>query len=178
LAKEIPELIMGKAEKIGIASSFKIWRTLTLGAGPKTADAYCQALKAAGFTIDDWAKDILSKPAFTVAAKETKIDLVNVSVTELGFSNGASTKQIYDRAKELGLFLCPDEAGPALRLVYKDQPRGEWLHVAMESIADSVGDPDVFSVGHYVTGRWLRAYCDRPDDFWDASGRWVFALGK
>ena len=107
---------------------FPVWKTIKLGTGLKTADDFRQALKASGFEIGNWANDILGKPAFTAAAKETEVELVRVSVAERGFKNGATRKDIYQRAQELGLELCPNEVGPQLRLQYKDQPYNEWLH--------------------------------------------------
>ena len=62
-----------------------------------------------------------------------------LSVKELGFNDGAYYKDICTKALELGLELCPAEVGPALRLVYKDQSRGEWLRIAMEAITGSDG---------------------------------------
>ena len=58
---------------------------------------------------------------------------------QLGFPNGATLKEIYAKAKDLGLELCPAEVGPLLRLNYPDQPNGEYLRIAMETINDSDG---------------------------------------
>jgi hypothetical protein len=116
---------------------FKIWKTIKLGTGLKTADDFRRALAKGRFRLGDWASDIIGKPAFTVAAEETEVDLVKVKVSELGFKNGARLDQIYERAKELGLVPCPAEVGPQLRLQYQDQPNDEWLLVAMEPILGS-----------------------------------------
>lgn len=43
---------------------------------------------------------------------------VELSVGKLGFPDGATTRQIFERASELDLELCPLELGPHLRLVY------------------------------------------------------------
>ena len=88
--------------------------------------------------------------------------------------NGATLADIHNRAKELGLELCPAEVGPQLRLQYADQPRGEWLLIAMEPITDSVGDPRIFDVELGDFGRWLDGLCGDPDGFWFGSGRFVF----
>ena len=158
-------------------TSFKVWKTIKIGT-IKNADEFRKALKKAGFKISDWANDIIGKPAFTVASGEEEIQLVNLSVEELGFKNGAKYGDICARAKELGLELCPNEVGPQLRLQYKDQPKGEWLRIAMEPITDSDGDLDIFNVGHDGDGLWLRSNLGFSDDFWDASNRLVFRLRK
>jgi len=91
---------------------FPVWKTIKLGTGLKTADDFREALKDGGFRIGDWANDILGKPAFKAAVEETEIDLVVVSVAELGFKKGATREDIYKRAQELGLEVCPSEVGP------------------------------------------------------------------
>ncbi len=155
-------------------SQFPVWRSIKIGTGLKTADDFRRALTSAGFRIGTWANDILGKPAFTAAAAESTLDLVVASVAELGFRNGATTADIYARAKSFGLELCPAEVGPQLRLQYADQPYGEWLRIAMEPISDSVGYPSIFDVVHDDYGRWLSGYFGYPGNFWHGHYRFVF----
>ena len=158
---------------------WRAWKTIKLGTGLKTADEFRQALKADGMKIGDWGNYILGKPAFKVASELTEIELVPATVAELGFKNGARRKDIYKRALELGLALCPNEVGPQLRLQYKNQQNGERLLIAMEPITDPYGNLRVFSVGYYGDDIWLRAYVGLlPDDFWRADRVWVFARRK
>ncbi len=153
----------------------KIFKTIKLGTGLKTAGDFSRSLKDNGCNISNWANDILGKSAFTAATEEIEIDLVVKSVAELGFKNGATCQQIYNRANELGLDLCPPEVGPQLRLQYKDQPNNEWLIVAMEPITDSDGDLKLFNVERYDSGLWLCGYYDYPGNVWNANYRFVFA---
>ena len=150
------------------------WKTIKLGTGAKNADDFRKALKDCGMRIGDWGNDILGKPEFTVIARETEVDLVKVTVAELGFKDGARRDQIYDRAKEFGLELCPSEVGPQLRLQYKDQPLNEWVYIGMEPIRRSDGDLSVFSVEHLDDGLWLYGNCGFPDLVWNAVFQWVF----
>jgi len=156
---------------------FSVWRTLKLGTGLKTANDFRGALNSQGCKISDWAGDILGQPAFTASDIETEVDLVNVSVAELGFKKGATRADIYKRALELGLELCPAEVGPQLRLQYKDQPRGEWLRIGMEPLADSDGYPNVFDVVHGVGELWLYGL-GHPGYFWRGDNRFVFVRRK
>ena len=109
---------------------------------------------------------MLVNPAFSVSAKETEKDLVKITTGELGFNDGARRDQIYARAKELGLELCPAEVGPQLRLQYQDQPNDEMLLVAMEPIKSFV-----FSVERSTSGRWLSW---EGDGNWSPRLQWVF----
>lgn len=129
--------------------------------------------------IGDWGNDILGKPAFTVSPEEVGTDLVMVSNADLGFKDGAKLEDTYARALELGLELCPNEVGPQLRLQYINQPNGEWLLVAMESIVDSNGNRELFSVKRNGNGKqYLNGYGGNPDNVWDADMRFVFCRRK
>lgn len=154
---------------------FPTWKTIRLGTH-ETTDALFQALTANGCRISDWANDLLKK--ITVCPIEVDAELVVASVADLGFPNGATRKEIYERAAELGLKLCPPEVGPQLRLQYNDQPGGEWLLVAMEPITDSHGRPDVFDVARGSDGLWLYADDGGPAHFWYGSHLWVFLRRK
>jgi hypothetical protein len=168
------ELIVSSPAKV-----WKTWRTIKLGTGLKTADDFIKVLKKADCEITDWGKDIIGKPAFTVATEEMEVELVNVSGAELGFTSNVTRADIYKRAVELGLDLCPNEVGPQLRLQYKDQPEGEWLLVAMEPIIGSGGGLSVFIVGRDGGGElWLDGYDGHPGDVWGPGGRWLFLRRK
>jgi len=161
-----------------IEYEWQVFKTIKLGTGLKTADDFRKSLKDNGFSIGDWANDILGKPAFTVAPEETEIDLVVVSVAELGFKNGATREQIYTRAKERGLNLCPAQVGPQLRLQYKDQPDGEVLIVAMEPITASGGTLRLFHVLRRDSDLWLYSCYDGPGFVWNSDVRFVFSRRK
>jgi len=165
------ELIVRAAERV-----FLTWKTVKLGTGLKSADDFREALRQAGCQISDRGNDILGQPAFaaSLAKEETDLDLVLVSVADLGFKNGATRDQIYAQARELGLETVPPEVGPQLRLQYKDQPLNEWILVAMEPVADSDGRLRVFSVELDDSGLWLYGAEGRPGCFWSGDCRWVF----
>ena len=149
------------------------WKVIKPGAY-KSADDYRKALKETGFRVGDLANDMMKQPAFKIVDEPIDVELVLVTVAELGFPQGATRKDIYDKALSLGLQLCPPEIGPALRLDYQDQPSGEYILVGMEPIVDSGGGPDVFRVKHDGSDQWLNADYDLPAFVWHADRRWVF----
>jgi hypothetical protein len=102
------------------ATKFPVWKTITLGTY-KNSNALHSALVENGFEIDEDATSVMSNPAFVLSLREKQVDLVVVSVADLGFKKGAEMKVIYGRAEEMGLALCPSEVGPQLRLQYKNQ---------------------------------------------------------
>ncbi|MEI8339074.1 MAG: hypothetical protein WCF94_00210 [bacterium] len=176
LQEVLEALILDEVDK-----DFPIWKTIKIGTGPKNAGDFRKVLKKAGSNISDWANDILGKSAFeaSVSTTENEVDLVNLSVRELGFKEGASIKEIYEQAIKLGLDLCPAEVGPQLRLQYQDQPRGEWIIIAMEPITDSDGDLEVFHVECGDDGGlWLSSYYGHAGRFYNADHRFVFLRRK
>ena len=177
-SKALKKLLSGLNPPVnGATAEFKVFKTIKLGTGIKDADGYRNAIKDNNMRIGDYADDILGKPAFSLATEETEVDLVVVSVGEQGFKK-AKLKDIFDRAKENGLELCPNQVGPELRLQYEDQPKGEWLVIGMEPIADSDGNLRLFRVERNDRGLWLRADCDNPDGFWRADNRFVFVRSR
>ncbi len=165
------ELVVKQVEKI-----FKLWKTIKLGTH-KNADEIRKSLKTNGHNIGDWANDILGK--MEISKTEEEVNLVVATVRELGFKNGANYADICKKAQELGLELCPAEVGPQLRLQYTNQPKGEWLIIAMEAISGSDGVLSVWNVERSDGGEsWLDSYCGRADYGWVADGSFVFVSRK
>ena len=176
LIEKIADIIVQTGRKAKCV--FPVWKTIKLGTDLKLADDFRKALKANGHRISDWGSDILGKPAFTVATKETEIDLAVVSNADLGFKEGDCLKNTHKRALELGLVLCPNEVGPQLRLQYANQPIDEWLLVAMDPIKDSDGVLRLFNVERDGYGSWLYGFIGHSDYFWHGFDRFVFALPR
>ena len=167
------ELLVSATAKV-----WKTWKTIKLGTGLQTADDFRKAVKSAGMEIGDWANDILGNSSFTVAESEMEVELVVCSVAELGFKDGATRKDIYVRAEELGLHICPPEVGPQLCLQYMDQQKGEGLVIAMEPITVSGGHLYLFDIAHDDVARWLSVGYGGPVSFWDGSYQFVFLRRK
>ena len=166
----------GKAEVVARDPITSIWKTPTIGTIPR--DKFIPTLKERNMNVNDWSADMMKQNAFTVVEQEQQIDLVNISVRELGFDRATHYDAICARAKELGLELCPPEVGPQLRLQHLDQPLDEWLCVAMEPIRDSDGDLGVFLVERDDDGLWLSSDYGRPDTLWLPDDRFVFRACK
>jgi hypothetical protein len=174
----VQSFLSGELLVTATAKVWKTWKTINLGTGLQTADDFHKAFKKAGMKIGDWANNILGKPAFTTTTCETEVELVLASVAELGFKDGATRKNIYIRAKEFGLDLCPAEVGPQLRLQYTDQPKGEWLVIAMEPITDSDGSLNLLNVELGDDECWLNANYGFPGGVWNGNNRFVFLRRK
>jgi hypothetical protein len=150
-----------------------VWKRVTLGSY-KGINALRKALDAARVRVGDSADEILGRPAFHFSPIRTDVDLVVLRVSELGFQDATSLGDIYRRAGELGLELCPAEVAPLLRLQYVNQPMGEFLNVAMRPIAAYGGELIALSVANAGTGPLLLGGEGRSDLVMNWRAQFVF----
>jgi hypothetical protein len=116
-----------KQATIGYAGTveFLVWKTISVGTYRDAAALREDFNKAPDLYVDRWADQMLDH--ITFSQTDAKLNLVRTTVSDLGFGeDGASLKDIYARASQLGLALCPAEVGPILRLAYLDQQLGEF----------------------------------------------------
>lgn len=149
-------------------------RIQDLEIGGKSKEQLKQELESNGINISSYANDLLKSRDFTTLPNSQNLSLVKLKVSDLGFNNYATTDQLFAKARELGLDLCPAEVGPNLRLKDKDQPMDDWYYVGMKPIADSDGNPHVFELGRDTSGLWLRERWAEPGDTWDPEARVCF----
>jgi hypothetical protein len=161
--------ISAATQTVWAASETRIWKTITVG-GSSGVNAVRVAMETAPcpMLIGDDADEVLGRPAFPFGRKPVELDLVVVSVFQLGLGDQASRndvelssavevslRDVYARAVALGFELCPAEVGPALRLEYLDQPLGEFLRIAMTPVARYTGELVDFTVGNGGAGLLL-----------------------
>jgi len=132
------------------AAELPIWKTITLGEY-RNLNTLRSARDNSPCPIGfgDGVEEAIGRPSFAFTKTKLDFDLVVVSGADLGFpEDGSSLANIYNRAIAIGLELCPPDLGPVLRLNYLDQPRGEFLHVAMRSVALYNREVVDFSLGN------------------------------
>ena len=158
-------------------SELKAWKTVQRGKHTN-GDASYKALDVADYLIGRPNTDDIFRRG-TFAAGTDEVDLVVVSNADLGYSDGATHRQTYERAVQLGLEKVPHWGGPVLREEYKDQPRGELLRMGMEPIRVANGDLYIFELGCDTrVGLWLSVEDGHPDGFLDGSNLLVFVLPR
>jgi len=155
----------------------RIQRT-KLEIGGMTVEQIKQELRERNINISAYAKDMLDSKDFTTLENPEEIDLVRLKVGDLGFTQNATTDEIYTRAKELGLELCPAEVGPHQRLKELEQPLDDWYRIAMKQIVDRYGNPVVFGLGRNDDGLWLGSHWAGPGSRWSPGDGFVFRLRK
>ena len=104
---------------------------------------YELALESQDVRVDHRAHHLLMQ---IVCSKErVEICLTSATREELGLTVFSSIEEFRAAILSRGGKFCPAEVGPALRLVYKNQPV-ERLCLAMEAVSDSIGGLSVFRV--------------------------------
>lgn len=148
-------------------------RTLETNPAVNSSELAEKALEEKNIYLTNWGKDILSKTQFS--RESQAYELVRFTVEQLGLPSGATTDEIYKRAEDLGLDLCPAEVGPQLRLQY---PGKEWVLIAMKQILVRVGDPHVFDLGSSGARLKLDGRNAKPGYGWDSGREFVFRFRK
>ena len=174
--------------------------TLTFGTHRSGADLL-EALIKEKCRVSVWSEQALENPDFPVAASEITVEIVVVSMLEMGFAEGelATLETIYNRAKQMGLETCPLETAVQLRLQFLDQPNwairerlGSFFVASEPFVLTRDGFPKIFSVvrddryPHPDTGigLWLISNgSDRPFNAFDPEGsdhggRFAFVIPK
>jgi hypothetical protein len=128
-----------------------------------------QALEDKDIYLSSFEKEILEKTEFSGEQKE--YNLVRFTVDQLGLPDRATTDEIYAKAIDLGLELCPAEIGPQLRLQYTGK---EWMAIAMQQIVDCDDDPVVFYLVRDGARLELDALDAEPDFRWRSVNGFVF----
>lgn len=157
---------------------WETWQTIRVGT-LKTVDDIRTALKSNGCIINDWANDILGRPAFTVSETEQDVELVNVSPAELGLKGKGGfvdRRDVVEQALKFGLELCIVEDGPQAALQVGGQLKNEELVIGMLSIRTSYGYRCVFCVTRNDTGELYLYATNRSD--WSVNTRFVFRRRK
>ncbi len=153
-------------------------RQETVDIGGMTKEELLRQLEEKHINISDYARDMINSRDFTTGKEPEAADLVRLTVESLGFPHGATTDEIYRKADELGLELCPAEVGPQYRLKYDHQPMGEYFWIGMRQIADRGGYPGVFRLFRNADGLWLYFDWAVPGDRWSPESRFAFRLRK
>jgi len=163
-----------RADGTKTVPDFPVWKRITLGTH-KGVNGVRDALDAHNIRVGESADEILGRPAFRFSKTRTPLDLVVVTAVDLGFAPGSrSLAEIYRRAAQVGLELCPPEAAPQLRLEYLNEPIGEFLHVAMPPVATYGGGLVDLTIGNGGAGLILIGGDGSPDLMLHSSVKFVF----
>ena len=134
--------------------SFEPDFTLTVGTHKSGRDLL-NALIEKNCRVSFWSIQALEHPDFPVSSDRMTVEIVVVSMLDLGFVDGefATLDVIYQRAKQMGLEVCPVEAAVHIRHQFLNQPDystgdrlGEFFVASEPFFLTREGLPKIFSV--------------------------------
>ncbi|MCY0910039.1 MAG: hypothetical protein OWR62_16825, partial [Sulfobacillus thermotolerans] len=139
--------------------------------GGLTKSQLMQKLQQQSILMNESAERLFADDKFTTSDTKYTVQTVELTVCDLSFPDGAITGEIFNRATELGLKLCPLELGPHLRLAYLDQPEGYLVNsskqhqapsgsitIASEILTEDHDFPKGFYLRRINGVLWLRGY--------------------
>ena len=149
-------------------------RTKRFESGGRSKTELLSALRQAGISLNTYAEVLFDDPAFVTSETSRWVLTTEVTVAELGLTAGATSVEIFDRARCAGLDLCPLELAPHFRLQFLDQPEGPYLTVASSKTRDDDAYPNGFYLRRNDEGLWLRGYRATSDYVWEPASRFAF----
>lgn len=165
--------------------------TKTIEIGGQTKWQLIQKLQAHSISMNEFGEKLICDDKFTTSESKYSLTIIELSVRNLGFPNGATMPQLFKQATDLGLELCPLELGPYLRLEYLDQPEGNITDSFQLNQAPSgsitiasqiVTDDDDFPKGFYLRKidgvLWLRGYLADDLHVWNPDDQFIFSQTK
>jgi hypothetical protein len=140
-----------------------------------------------GVELNESAQALFAHDMFRTTEVSSFLETVEISVARLGYAQGATIANLYKRAVELGLSLCPLELGPHFRLQFFDQPEGDVgyppsrhrappgsITVASQPLAKDDEIPKGFYLRRIKGVLWLRGYRSTPEHVWSPEDHFVF----
>lgn len=158
--------------------------------GTMEKPALLQALRAHKVQLNQAAENLFDDFRFTCLSQKHVIEIIPLSVAELGFSEGATYGQLTAKAFESGLAECPLELAPYLRMQFLEQPEGAVeislthglappgsITVASSPLDDRDHTPKGFYLRRVVGVLWLRGYWSSSSYVWNPQDVFVFSRG-
>jgi hypothetical protein len=148
--KKIPFvcLMLGVMLSAASAQEIKVWKKVWVGLYQNTDEVrenyrynrkYVQLNRA--------ADSILSQGPIAFAPAQKTVTVAMVCGEDLGFAKDVSYETLCKAAQTRGLVPCSAEVALQLRLIYDEQPLGDWQYIAMDPIEyDDGTSPSVKSV--------------------------------
>jgi len=131
-------------------------------------------LKINKIFLNSYAKLLFSSSKFITSKKVKKITLQAISVSELGFKQGANFKDLVLNANFRNLELCSLEMASHFRLQFINQPNGPYLTVASKKILKDELEPNGLYLRRYDNKLWLRGYRATTNHIWKPEDKFIF----
>jgi hypothetical protein len=124
--------------------------------------------------VSDHAREITRLTGFKLQKKRKLLELVKVSVFQLGFTEPPTYNEICLRAMDLGYSLCPSETAPLMYMAYPAR-RSRILFATLE-LSDSTGGIGLFEVGNQDIDPYLSVTSAHPNCRFPLDTEFVFTV--
>ena len=116
------------------------------------------------YILSDWILDICKKIRDHSFDQSQRCEIHRIKVRSLGFKKATKLKNIYKAFKLKGYKPIDPPLAIYLRCLYKNQPRGEWLRIAVpfNSMIDSDGVPHLPKLGSALGKLFIETYWSYP----------------
>ena len=132
--------------------------------------------------LNEYAKVLITSDIFVTSFQKRIANIVELSIHDLGFENGATFTEIIQKIQKYGFMLCPLEIGPYLRLSYMDQkeeiesgknkaPKGSITIFSKIEKEQEEEFPKGFYIRKMDGKLWLRGYVCPMDYLWEPQAR-------
>lgn len=127
-------------------------------------------------SMNDYGETLFAAAEFSQSPIPRAVETLELTARGLGFPDGVMVAELFARAIDAGLELCPLELAPYLRLQYLDQPEGHWITIALPRPPADADLPSGFYIRRLDDGLWLRGYVASDDHVWDADDHFIFCV--
>lgn len=167
-------------------------RHSSLQIGGKTKEQLQQGLEQAGVHISDAVRELIPSRHFKVFSKPQALDVITLQIKDLGLPDlpplpehsnfgskpGYSSMDVYKRAQELGLELCPSETAPQLAMQNKNRPIGSLVSVTSREVT-LTKEPYLFNLRPTAEGLSLHAFVPEKGFYkWAPNAELIFSLSS
>lgn len=166
---------------IYISFPYERIRKESIGIGEKTKQELIEAMIPKKNQFRNRSVEaMMAGDEFNVSKNREEIAFVELSLSDLGFNRNSepapSTRQLFERANEYGLLLCPAELAPYYFLRHKGYPSSNYTHICMNPILDPAGDQCIFTIEPAGMEIAMISSLAKPDSQWDLADKFVFQL--
>tara|TARA_B100000795_G_scaffold55243_1_gene36331 strand:+ start:2874 stop:3365 length:492 start_codon:yes stop_codon:yes gene_type:complete len=116
------------------------------------------------YVLSHWIYDVAKQFKKYSFDQYKTYEIHKVSVKSLGFKKPTQLRKIYKALKMRGYKLIDPPVAIYLRCLYKNQPKGEWLRIAVpfNSMVDSDGVPHLPKLGSALGKLFIETYWSYP----------------
>ena len=130
----------------------------------KNVGACLREVKKKSF-VSPWINDIFSDKKQIKYSDFKNLEIHRVKLKSINFKKPTKLKTVYKMFKKLNYELIPPEISLYLRLIYNNQPKGEWLRISVpfKSMIDSDGVPHLPKLGRALNKNFIETYWSYPE---------------